>query len=336
MKEIADYIKEKESLFVVIGFLVAIISFLPIIITFIFGENWIYPFLSTKSGYLTFLFCLFLTFIIGMFIIYISIWLSYDFYDEKIKNNNPLLKKVLLLVFFLIPFSLIILSIFFMSIWSLTNNYLIDLPNFSFISAFIIAVLFILIFGIIYFKFFKKFSEDKIIKTVLSLILIIGILCVTAPYFSILITANKGIFDYYNKQPAIELNYSLDYLKENNLKFGPETVSIFIRLNERHPKNDISDLQKSYAHCKWSTNYGHFIVYDKINSILENKGQNFIYNFCNNCSNQIYWTYDYSDVDKSKPEVYILSTIEDKNTNKILGHAELSFNWANNTLQPKN
>jgi hypothetical protein len=336
MKEIADYIKEKESLFVVIGFLVAIISLLPIIITFIFGENWIYPFFSTKSGYLTFLFCLFLTFIIGMFIVYISIWLSHDFYDEKIKNNNSLLKQILLSIFFLIPLSLIILSIFFMSIWSLTNNYLINLPNFSFISAFNIAMLFILIFIFIYIQFFKKISDDKIIRAVLSLILIIGILYVTSPYFSTLITANKGIFDYYNTQPTIELNYSLDYLKENNLKLGPETVSIFIRLNESLPQNNISNIQKSYVHCKWSTNYGHFVVYDKINSILENKGQNFVYNFCNNCSNQIYWTYDYSDVDKSKPDVYILSTIDDKNTNKVLGQEELSFNWTNNTLLLKN
>ncbi len=337
MQEIVSYLKEKESLFTVIGFLIAITALLPLLITFIFGENWTEIFFSTKYGYLTFLFCLIITFLVGIFIIYISISLSIDFIKDKI-CNAPISPKIFLqlLAFLLIPICLIILSIILMSFWSLINNFFIILPSLSFIFLFYMAGIIILLFVSLNTGLQGINFKDPSLPYVIQ-ILITGFffLIFIYPNIPILYTENTKIFDYYDTQPTIELNYSLNYLKENNLNLGPETLSMYMFLNESIPQNKISDIQQNFAKCKWSTNYGHFIVYDTTNSILINQNQDFIYRCCNNCNNLIYWTYDYSDFDKPKPDVYVIMKIEDKNTKRVLGHSELNFTWKNNTLIPK-
>jgi hypothetical protein len=109
-----------------------------------------------------------------------------------------------------------------------------------------------------------------------------------------------------------------------------------MKINESDPKNKMPDLQHYYRECHWSTNYGHFVTLNSKDAWIVNQNQNFDY-FCQNGYNGVYWTYDISDIEKPKPDVYIGMQIKDKNSDAILGTRYLNFSWdgGNKTLIEK-
>ena len=337
MEIINKYLKENEGLFAIIGFLVTIFALLPILITFIFGDNWAQLFVLSKYGYFIFIFCLIISYIVGILLIVVSSYIYVDFYSNKIKTNPDSPKKYVQLgIFALIPACLLILSIVIMSIWSLINNYFIFLPNFLILILYFVLIFCCSILLVIHAITNKYISHDvyiHLIIQIISILILILIFSLVPPMvLPTLYSTNNEIIKYYDNKEKIELNYTLGYLKENTLNFGPETLSLSYLLNESDPQNQIPKIQRFFLQCKWSTNYGHFLIYDKINFTLENKDQNFVYNYCHNCPPQIFWTYDYSDFNNSKPDVHIMMTIQDKNSKHALGNSELTFKWENNTL----
>jgi hypothetical protein len=86
----------------------------------------------------------------------------------------------------------------------------------------------------------------------------------------------------------------------------------------------LSDIDKgNYLNVHWNTNYGHFISTDPTTNISKIQGSECIAK----AYSTVYWTYDVSDLGKTKPPVHIFMVVENIRKKEFFNAKPLVLSW---------
>jgi hypothetical protein len=326
--------EKNGQFYAIIAAISAMISLSPLFLNVLLGSNWLNQMLGSQIGFFSLIFLLTSSFIGGLFIILIVFLFLYTYFLKLLRSKLHFVQKILLSVLIMlgaITFACLIL--FICTVWFVLRDPVIYYTSFIlFFIDIIIALLFIL--GCIYHELCTQLN-NRGIATILGfffiIILAISIIMLLSliPLWTIV---SEDMSKYYSNK-KYDVTFELVNINQTN-----NETPVTILLKEKIESIDGGSFDNYYAQCHWSTNYGYFMTLDSDSSLIKTYPREFIIPKCSQFEDRIIWTYDITDLNKTKVPVQISLKVEDPNKvikfEKLgdlsdLGGAYLNLTWSN-------
>lgn len=314
--------QKNERLFAILAAIAVLISLSPLFLNVLLGPSWLSQLLGSSIGILCLRLILISTFVGGLFIILVLSLFSWSFILNLSKTDLAITEKIIIVFLMILGISTIgSLSLFLCLLWFALLDPVVYFH--SLILLLIDAVILIIFISLcIYSEFGKRFGdkwEHWIILglCILEIIFAIYIVVSLVPFMS---AVNDDTTRYYSSK-----NYTVtfEYIDIQERENVPTVVWLFKKIDS-FPNGGTFD--NYYAQCHWSTNYGYFVTINSDCTLVKKYSNEFIVQKCSQFNDNVTWTYDIEDYNKTKPPVIITLRIEDPNkVVKLQQLGDLSF-----------
>lgn len=327
-QESINFFDKNANLFTIIVAICTIISLAPLFLTFLYGEQWFNELIGSSLGFNCLTYAVIAS-IFGVAFVYYLLWLILiDFINKFFRRNANFLDFVysgIILILAIITIGYV--GVFLIEVWYTKFNSLISLTAINWLIFVILSGLVLLVGVLLHFGINTSNYAMKGSFYVAGLVIVLFVigLIVIPTYQSLNIISNETSKYYSDKSAAVEIGYSIGNLS-NDL---PKIIALKANISGFNESNTVSSIDRFYAQCRWSTNYGYFTRISSNGSVISKYSYDLIVPNCVENRDKVYWSYDMANVGKYKPDVLIGLNFEDpyKKVKNHLGESHLIFNW---------
>jgi len=328
-----SFFKKNTNLFTIIVAIFTVISLAPLFLTFLYGDHWFDELIGSSLGFSCITLILVAS-IFGVAFVYYLMWLIViDFIKKFFRRNTNFLDIVYSgIILILAIISIGSIGLFLIEVWYTKFNSIISLTAVNWL-IFVALSAIILLIGVL-FNLAKNITNwiGKWYFYILGIaVLIFAIGFIAYPtYQSLSIISNETSKYYSEKGANVKIGYSIGNFSNNT----PKMLVLKANIEGFNESETVSSIDRFYAQCHWSANYGFFITINSNNSAIKKQSFDLIIPDCVENSDKIIWSYDLADYGKSKLPVLIGLNFEDpyKKVKNHLGDSYLILNWTNTDI----
>jgi len=331
-----DFFSGIADLIGIIGVIVTIISLSPLFLTFILGEGWDHILLTTQMGIMALGAIIIATYFSAFFIYCLLGLIAVRWIHEIGRNPEVRLSDKLISLLIVVSGVVTIGSL----IWFLITAWFLSICAPMAITGVAILLLILGLAAIIVLSFFLDVSsiiQHKAIRLIATLVILILLAGVTAGLLSL---ATDGVGSIYGTASGYAVAEKFPFTFDaDRVTTGPETPAVVLLRPDfsAYPEDDIN---RDFASCRWSANYGYFFTVDTGTLLAQKQPGEFVIDRCLQIPNtSIYWTYDIQDYDKNKPAVILSLQVENANKRHsfnnlgsppdyVIGSAHTNITWS--------